>query len=125
MWCAAAGCGVPWRDHLAIGRPLTRSVVWFDVYYQVHRILAELQAPLPKEEAWDAVSNPNDRRAFERICDEFGIYPHSDWGVDGPNHGLGHVYIYVIHAGYWPCLQCGKCHPSWMSLTKMMTNSYL
>ena len=95
----------------------------------MHRILAELQAPLPQEEAWNAVRDPNDRKAFERSCEEFGIYPHSDWRVDGPNHGLDHVYFYVIHAGYTGLVYSvgndNHFDPSRMSFTKMMTNSYL
>ena len=49
VWLATSGCGVSWRDHLDIDRPLARSVFRFHVYYQVRRILEELQAPLPQD----------------------------------------------------------------------------
>ena len=52
VWLATSGCGVSWRDHLDIDRPLARSVFRFHIYYQVRRILEDLQAPLPQDRAW-------------------------------------------------------------------------
>ncbi len=51
VWCAATGCGLSWKDHLDIDRALAHAVFRFHVYYQVCRILAELQAPLPQDQA--------------------------------------------------------------------------
>ena len=84
--------------------------------------LAELQALLPQDQAWDAVNNPYDRRGYERICNEFGVSPHTDWRVRGPNQGLGRVYIYATHAGYRPFTEAGEYRPGGMSFTKKTTN---
>ena len=101
VWLATTGCGVSWRDHLDIDRPLARSVFRFHVYYQVRRILEELQAPLPQDRAWSPFQNPYDRRAYERICREFGVDPATDWRQkDSKSGGLGTVYQY--NHGYQP-----------------------
>ena len=126
VWLATSGCGVSWRDHLDIDRPLARSVFRFHVYYQVRRILEELQAPLPQDRAWSPFQNPYDRRAYERICREFGVDPATDWRANGPNHGLGQVYFYVSHTGYRPIYGVGDPNhydPSRMSFSQNTTNS--
>ena len=98
VWCATTGCGVSWRDHLNIDRALARGVFRFHVYYQVRRILAELKAPLPQDQAWRPLQNPFDQRAYERICREFGVNPHTVWQQkDSKSGGLGTVYMY--HGG--------------------------
>ena len=94
MWCATTGCGVSAQDHLNAEEPLAQSLFLFHTYYQTRRILAEIKAPLSEDKAWNPTNNPYDRRAYLRICQEFGISPHSDWHVKGPNKGLGRVYIY-------------------------------
>ena len=77
IWCATAGCGVSAQDHLSAPDKLIRSLYFFHTYYQIRRILDEIQAPLPQDQVWDAFNNPYDRRAFERICNEFGFPPTS------------------------------------------------
>ena len=101
VWCSTTGCGVSWRDHLDIDRPLARSVFRFHTYYQVRRILDELQAPLPQDQAWAPFQNPYDRRAYELLCREFGVDPSTDWRQKDCNSGgLGTVYQY--NHGYQP-----------------------
>ena len=101
VWCSTTGCGVSWRDHLDIDRPLARSVFRFHTHYQVRRILDELQVPLPQDQAWDPFQNPYDRRAYERLCREFGVDPSTDWQQkDSNSGGLGTVYQY--NHGYQP-----------------------
>ena len=93
VWCATAGCGVSAQDHLAAQDPMVRSLYHFHVYYQVRRILDELQAPQPQDRLWDAFDNPYDQRAYERICAEFGVSPHTDWRQNlSENSGLGTPY---------------------------------
>ena len=71
------------------------------MYYQVRRILDELQAPLPQDQAWALFQNPYDRRAYERLCREFGVDPSTDWRQkDSNSGGLGTVYQY--NRGYRP-----------------------
>ena len=59
-----------------------------------------MQAPLPQDRAWNAVNNSYDRRGYEKICDEFGVSPHSDWKVSGPNQGFGQAFNYFPDRGY-------------------------
>ena len=42
-WCATTGCGVLVQDHLAAPDPLMQSLYYFHVYYQMRRILDEMQ----------------------------------------------------------------------------------
>ena len=53
-WCATTGCGVSVEDHLNSQDPMLRSFYRFHAYYQIRRILEEIQAPLPQDDAWDA-----------------------------------------------------------------------
>ncbi len=128
VWCATAGCGVSAQDHLSASDPLMRSLYSFHVYYQTRRILDEIQAPLPQDQAWAAFNNPYDRRAYERICSEFGTSIHTNWRVQQPNNGLGRVYFYATHRGYMPIYAGGDpdhYDPAQMSFTKKTTNSSL
>ena len=84
-WCATTGCGVSVQDHLAAPDPLMQSLYYFHVYYQMRRILDEMQTPLPQ----DAFDNPYDWRVYEQICNEFGISPHTNWHVWVPTTGWG------------------------------------
>ena len=124
VWCATAGCGVSLEDHLTAADDLLQSVYRFHVYYQIRRILVEIQAPLPQDQAWDALNNPYDRRGYERICNEFGVSPHTDWKVNGPNQGLGRVYNYWTNNGYHP-VGDREYDSSRMSFTQRTTNSVL
>ena len=100
VWCATTGSGVSWRDHLDIDRPLARAVFQFHVYYQVRRILAELQAALPQDQAWAPFQNAFDQRAYESICREFEVDPATDWRQKDSDSGLGTVFQY--NHGYQP-----------------------
>lgn len=128
VWCATSGCGVSAQDHLSASDPLMRSLYSFHVYYQTRRVLDEIQAPLPQDQAWAAFDNPYDRRAYERICSEFGTSIHTNWRVQQPNNGLGRVYFYATHLGYVPINVGGDpdhYDPAQMSFTKRTTNSSL
>jgi hypothetical protein len=65
VWCATAGCGVSKIDHLGHKDPMIRSVFRFHVYYQIRRILNEMQCPLPTEDSWNALNNGINMSAFE------------------------------------------------------------
>ena len=49
VWCATAGCGVSYEDHLKDTSTLTNTVYIFHVYYCIARILKELQSPPPTD----------------------------------------------------------------------------
>ena len=124
VWCATTGCGVSVEDHLTPDDGFLQSVYRFHVYYQTRRILEEIQAPLPYDETWNAVENSYDRKGYEKICDEFGVSPNSDWKVSGPNGGLGRVYNYTAYSGYRPFAD-GVYDSSEMSFTQKTTLSIL
>ena len=124
IWCATAGCGVSAQDHLSAPDKLIRSLYLFHTYYQIRKILDEIQAPLPQDQVWDAFNNPYNRRAFERICNEFGVSPNIDWRIRGPNNGLGRVYFYAHRLGYIP-VQDGHYDPDKMSFTERTTSDVL
>ena len=128
-WCATTGCGVLVQDHLAAPDPLMQSLYYFHVYYQMRRILDEMQTPLPQDLAWDAFDNPYDRRVYEQICNEFGISPHTNWHVKGTNNGLGRVYNYASGKGYMPVGGTkparGIYYAAQMSFTKATTNRFI
>ena len=60
---------------------------------------------------------------YERICNEFGVSPHSDWKVSGPNQGLGRVYNYWANNGYHP-VGAGEYDSSRMSFTKLSPRGF-
>ena len=88
----------------------------FHAYYQTRRILEDIQARIPPEQEWKAVNNPYDREGYERICEEFGISPHSDWKIRGHTQGFGRVYFYLPGVGYSP-VGDGEYNPDRMSFT--------
>ena len=94
LWCATAGCGVSVGDHLSGDIPaLARSMFLFHVYYQTRRILFELKAALPTASSWNAFNNDYDKKAYERICNEFGVSASSNWRqTKYHNQGLGDMY---------------------------------
>ena len=125
VWLATSGCGVSWRDHLDIDRPLARSVFRFHVYFLVRRILAELQAPLPQEKDWAPFQNPYDRSAYERLCREFGVDRSTDWRQKySESGGLGTVYQGSIH-GYQPKGSWNKSRMRFQPDSSLSANSSL
>ena len=98
VWCATSGCGVSKLDHLKHKDPMIRTVFRFHAYYQIRRILNEMQCPLPTEDSFNALNNGIDKNAFERICSEFGINPRSDFRQKlDYSQGFGSVRYYSSH----------------------------
>ena len=123
VWCATTGCGVSVEDHLPPDDGLLQSVYRFHVCYQIRRILEEIQAPLPYDETWNAMKNSYDRKGYEKICDEFGVSPNSDWKVSGPNQGFGQAFNYFPGRGY--CLiGDGEFLPGKMSFTQKANDDF-
>ena len=79
IWCATSGCGVSILDHLRNKDPMIRSVFRFHTYYQIRRILSEMECPLPTDQSWNPLNNGIDMSAFERICAEFEIPSKADF----------------------------------------------
>ena len=120
VWCATIGCGVSSRllfeDEKFSHIPKTdgelrlpkqvRSFLWFHVYFTIRRILHELgviqnSVALPGGDAFDQKKNPYDIPSHNRLCNEFGISPSTDFRFHhGMNNGLVNVYIYYSNLGY-------------------------
>ena len=49
LWCAGAGCGVSFEDHLQATDLLLRGLYTFHVYYTTRGILEELRVALPRD----------------------------------------------------------------------------
>ena len=119
VWCATASCGVSAVDHLRVTKPLMRSIYLFHIYYQVQRILAGIQAPLRQDQTWSATANPYDQRAYERICNKFGISTNTNWHVPGPNHGSGRVYFWAgRYVPAYRAVDSDNYNPEKISFTK-------
>jgi len=73
VWCATSGCGVSKYDHLRHKDPMIRSVFRFHAYYQIRRILKEMECPLPTDEAHNPINNHINMNAYEKLCNEFGV----------------------------------------------------
>ena len=106
-YIASTGCGVSYANHLNHPDPLTNSVYNFHFYYQVRRILSELGVPTPDDPAFNPFNNRMNKKAYERICNEFGIDPKTDFRQKlDLNHGLGTLYLKYSHRpykfDYWP-----------------------
>lgn len=79
VWCATAGCGVSYQDHLQNTSGLTKIVYTFHVYYCIARILKELKTPLPTDASFCYYKNPYDKATYQKLCDEFNVSPNTDW----------------------------------------------
>ena len=101
VWVASAGCGVSAGDHMQAEDPMIRAVFRFHFYYTIKRVLSEMGTPLPGDTASDPTKNPYDKRAYKRICDEFGVSPHTNWHIPRANSGLGRMYIYQHGRPAW------------------------
>ena len=107
VFCATTGCGVSYANHLNHQVLLTKSVYNFHLYYQVRRVLSEIQAPAPNDRNFNPFNNRMDKNAYERICNEFGIDVKTDFRQNlDRNHGLGTLYYKYSHRpynyDYWP-----------------------
>ena len=96
VFCATTGCGVS-KEHLRHKDPTIRSVFRFHVYYQIRKILNEMQCPIPSEESFKAMNNGINMSAYERICNEFGINSKENFRQKYDNlNGFGSVRYYEI-----------------------------
>ena len=107
VFCATTGCGLSFVNHLNHPDLLTNSVYNFHFYYQVRRVLSELQIPTPGDQTFNPFNNRMNKKAYERLCNEFDINPKTDFRQNlDLNHGLGTLYYKYSHRpynyDYWP-----------------------
>ncbi|MEW8317033.1 MAG: hypothetical protein AB2653_18585 [Candidatus Thiodiazotropha endolucinida] len=104
LWCATAGCGVSFEDHLQAAsekHPLFASLYSFHVYYTIRRLLEELRVALPGDHSHSWHQNTFDSRAYKRLCSEFGVSPDTDWRqkLDHGCQGLGSWSTFMTPSG--------------------------
>ena len=83
MFCATSALGISWQ-HLNHPNLLVGSVYRFDMYFHVRIILHHLGISLQHEDGFSKVKNSYIKRAYCRICDNYGvnadkIWMHGDW----------------------------------------------
>ena len=102
VYCATTLCGLP--EISSISEPLIKSVYQFHFYYQVRKILKNLQVPLPTDNTFNASNNNINITQFTRLCNEFKISTSTDFRTKkGDNNGLGTMQFmgHFIHGnGY-------------------------
>ena len=102
VYCAITGCGADFNNHLK-DTGLIGSLLKFHIYYQIRRILKQMNIALPQDTSWNAFDNSYDRSAYERICNEFNVDVNADWRQSqSDNQGLGRIYNYWTGGGYQP-----------------------
>ena len=72
LWCASAGCGVSFEDHLKVEKPLLASLYRFHVYHTTRRLLEELRVALPGDKSHSWYENPYNSRAYKRLSLSLG-----------------------------------------------------
>ena len=71
-WCATSGCGIS-IEHLMHSNPMIRSIYRFHVYFQIRKILNELEVALPDEQRFKKLNNPFSMEAFRSITSQYGL----------------------------------------------------
>ena len=122
LWCVTSGCGVSMQDHLTGTIPLfARSLFLFHVYYQTRRILFEMKVALPTDDSWNAFDTSYDKKAYERICDEFRVSVYTNWRQERPQL---RAWYYWTMDGYHP-LSGAEYDKKRYSVTQTTTNTLL
>ena len=76
LWCASAGCGVSFEDHLQEDKPPLARLYRFYVHHTTRRLLEELRVALPGDKSYSWYENAYDSRAYKRLCAEFSVIRH-------------------------------------------------
>jgi len=72
VWCATSGCGIS-MEHLLHSNPMIRSIYRFHVYFQICKILNELEVALPDEQRFQKLNNAFNMDAFHSITSRYGL----------------------------------------------------
>ena len=72
FYCATAGCGVSYHDHINNNNPMIRAIFRFHVYYTMRKLFHQMKIPQPGNEDFDKDNNPFDKQEYERLKLEFG-----------------------------------------------------
>ena len=72
FYCATAGCGVSFHDHINNNTSMIRAIFRFHVYYTMRKLFHQMKIPLPGNQDFDQDNNPFDKQEYERLRLEFG-----------------------------------------------------
>ena len=97
LWCASAGCGVSFENHLQADKPLLASLYRFHVYHTARRLCVAL----PGDKSYSWYENAYDSRAYKRLCAEFSVSSDIHWRqkVDHGCQGLGSWSTFMTPSG--------------------------
>lgn len=71
-YCATSACGIS-MQHLQFSLSMVRAVYYFHVYFQIRKILAELDISLPGSDSFRRLNNPFNMQKFRQLAREFGV----------------------------------------------------
>ena len=96
IFCATTALGISYQ-HLTQGSPLMRSVYKFHVYYHIHRILKQLEVPLPHDVSFKKFANPYKKASYFEVCSEYGVdtnilFIRGGWYYEATNAIFGEGY---------------------------------
>ena len=130
LYCASTGCGIS-KSHLFNKNypDFIKSFFRFHLYYQIRKILHELECSLPGDELFKAADNHINVHVYDRICNEFRVDVSSDWRQKySANQGLGTLYNYATNIGYQPVspyVYGGLWDTKWFSFTRTPTKIHI
>ena len=101
VWCATSGCGVSYTDHLQHKNKFIRSLYRYHFYYQVQRIMKQLEVPLPGDDSFNQYDNQYNKGEKDRLFTEFGL-ERSDTSKFKLGLGSGIVSLYGVEKQYIP-----------------------
>ena len=95
IYCATTGCGIGF-DLLNASNRYVWAIFNFHLYFTVRKILYDIAAPLPGDDAFNALDNSYNHRAFTDTCLLFGIDQNKSFKQtrDTNSNGLGTSYIF-------------------------------
>ena len=97
VYCATTLSGLPVKYSETSPKTnesdLVKCVYRFHFYYQVRKILKQLEVPLPTDKVFNQWKNNFNHTEFERLCNEFRVSTTKDFRTKkGDNNGLGSIY---------------------------------
>ena len=131
VWCATTGCGVSYEDHLSGDIPgFAKSMFIFHVYYQIRRIIFELEAPLPTAQSWNAFDNSFDEKSMKKSAQNSTLTKTSTgarslmkmvalvlFSIISPAHGISHSRAF--HMMLTKCRSPNTTKESFISTTSL------
>ena len=72
VFCATSALGIA-QEHFKNYQPLFASLIRFQLYYHVRKILYTLEVPLPDEQNFKQLKNSYSGEKYLKICTDYGV----------------------------------------------------